>query len=321
MKRFLLAGTFGAALLVLSAAGLLAQAQTPAAQQTPAASRTPPATIAKPAPAEEGAALEDGVEGETAGSGTPPQSIDFEGGRLTITELEDYGEKVLAYDGKELARDYQVFFEKVVTVGGVNVAMVAVGSGGNQCGAAEVLVWKPEGGEIQSLTIEQDGCGAPPVAVGDNAIYFVPYLLPGETRQALQWAPETGLTTAGLLSYMPEPGTGWADVDPSAYSHIVDAFRNEAVYHAAEKLLGEDLTRMVTSLLVGGGTDRTASGAFYATGCVPHDCGGNDGFMAVDTKKRAVYFARRSDSGRPESWPPMRLWPADIREAFQKAQN
>jgi len=328
MTRSFLAGPCGAALLLLSAAGLHAQQQTPAAQLTPQAQRTPPATATKPAPADDsqdGAqdnagsdAPGDDAAGEDAG---PPAPIDFEGGKLTITQQEEYGEKVLAYDGKELARNYQVNFEKIVTVAGVNVAMVAVGDGGNQCGPAEVLVWKPEGGDIQSLTVEQDECGAPPAAVGDYAVYFVPYLLPGASKPALQWSPDTGLTTSGLLSYTPEPGTGWADVDPSRYNGIVDAFHNEAVYRAAEKLLGDDMTDMVTSLLVGGGTETTASGAFYATGCVPHDCGGNDGFMAVDAAKRALYFARREDDGRPQSWPPMRRWPADIREAYQKAQN
>jgi len=35
--------------------------------------------------------------------------------------------KVLAYDGKQLASNYDVFFDKVVKVGGVNVALVNVG--------------------------------------------------------------------------------------------------------------------------------------------------------------------------------------------------
>lgn len=329
MTRSLLAGACAAALLVLSGTGLHAQ-QTPAArQQTPAAQQnTPPTTAVKPQPddadagaGDDGAAEDTDGGAEAAGAQEAPTSIDFAGGKLTITQAEEYGEKTLAYDGEELARNYQVHFEKIVTVGGVDVAMVAVGDGGNQCGPAEVLVWKPEGGAIHSLIVEQDECGAPPAAVGDYAIYFVPYLLPGASKPALQWSPDTGLTTSGLLSYTPEPATGWTDVDPSRYNGIVDAFHNEAVYRAAEKLLGDDMTDMVTSLLVGGAPETTTSGAFYATGCVPHNCGGNDGFMAVDAAKRALYFARQGDGGRPQSWPPMRKWPADIREAFQKAQN
>ncbi|TIS72897.1 MAG: hypothetical protein E5W94_29575, partial [Mesorhizobium sp.] len=221
--------------------------------------------------------------------------VPFESGQLTITQQEEYGEKVLAYDGKQLASNYEVSFDKIVKVGGVNVALVDVGDGGNQCGPATVIVWKPEGGTIQSITVEQDECGAPPAAISDSAIYFVPYLLPGVSKPALQWSPTDGLTTSGNLTYMPEPGTDWKDVDPSKYDNVVDAFHNEAVYRLAETLLGKEMPEMATSLLVGGGTEKTASGAFYASGCVPHDCGGNDGFMAVDPANHKLYFARRGD--------------------------
>lgn len=317
MTPSFLAGACAAVLLLLSSAGVHAE-QTPAAkQESPAVRQNPSSTAAKPKPDDTGAAGDD-VEASAA---EPPTTLDFEGGKLTITQAEEYGEKTLAYDGKELAHNYYVTIEKVVKVGGVNVALVSVGNGGNACGPAEVLVWKPQGGTIRSIAVGEDDCGAPPAAVTDNAIYFVPYLLPGDSKQALQWTPEDGLTTLGRISYMPDPGTSWADVDASKYGHIIDAFHNEAVYNAARKLLGKDLTGMVTSLLVGAAPQTTASGAFHATGCVPHDCGGNDGFMAVDAGKRALYFARQGDDGRPQSWPPMRKWPSGIREAYQKAQN
>ncbi|RUT81066.1 hypothetical protein EOD15_33680, partial [Mesorhizobium sp. M7A.T.Ca.US.000.02.2.1] len=44
--------------------------------------------------------------------------VPFEGGTLTITQPEQDGEKVLAYDGKQLATNYDVFFDKIVEVGG-----------------------------------------------------------------------------------------------------------------------------------------------------------------------------------------------------------
>jgi hypothetical protein len=245
--------------------------------------------------------------------------VPFEGGQLTITQQEEYGEKVLAFDGKQLASNYDVSFDKIVDVGGVKVALFDAGDGGNQCGPAKVIVWKPEGGTIQSTTVEQDECGAPPAAVADSAIYFVPYLLPGDEKPALQWSPSTGLTLSGTLAYMPEPGTGWKDIDPSKYDNIIDAFHNEAVYAEAKTLLGKDMPDMATSLLVGGGTETTATGVFYASGCVPHDCGGNDGFMAVDPAGHKVYFARRGDSPEPDAWPPLKTWPAEVKQAVDKA--
>ncbi|RWK18623.1 MAG: hypothetical protein E5X49_27960 [Mesorhizobium sp.] len=305
MTRSLLAGACASMAILLGMCGANAQTSAPADQPA-----TGQGTTDQGAPPDAASADED--------SQAP---IPFEGGQLTITQPEQDGEKVLAYDGKELASNYDVFFDKVVKIGDVNVALVDVGDGGNQCGPAKVIVWKPKDGEIQTTTVEQDECGAPPAAVSDSAIYFVPYLLPGEMRPALQWSPTTGLTTFGNLTYTPEPGTDWKDIDPSKYDNIIDAFHNEAVYKAAEALLGKDMSDMATSLLVGGGTEKTASGAFYASGCVPHDCGGNDGFMAVDPLKHKLYFARRGDNPEPDARPPVKDWPADIKKALDEAQG
>ncbi|WP_027169167.1 hypothetical protein [Mesorhizobium sp. WSM3224] len=308
MTRSLLAAACASAAILLAAIG--ANAQT-----------TAPAVSGQPAAADQGA-TDQGSGSDQAGADEEKQApIPFEGGQFTIAQQEQYGEKVLAYDGKQLDSNYDVFFEKIVKVGDVNVALFDVGDGGNQCGPASLIAWKPQGGEIQTTTVEQDECGAPPVAISESAIYYVPYLLPGDSKPALQWSPTTGLTTSGELTYTPEPGTGWKDVDPSKYDNIIDAFHNEAVYKAGQALLGNDMPDMATSLLVGGGTEKTASGAFYATGCVPHDCGGNDGFMAVDPAKQKVYFARRGDNGEPQAWPPVKDWPADIKKAYDDAQG
>ncbi|MDX8443897.1 hypothetical protein [Mesorhizobium australafricanum] len=302
MTRSLLAAGASAAIL-LATIGANAQTTAPAMQPAPAAS-------------------DQGSDSDQAGSDEEKQApIPFEGGQFTIIQQEQYGEKVLAFDGKQLASNYDVFFEKIVKVGDVNVALFDVGDGGNQCGPASLIAWKPQDGEIQTTTVEQDECGAPPVAISESAIYYVPYLLPGDSKPALQWSPTEGLTTSGNLTYTPEPGTDWKDVDPSKYDNIIDAFHNEAVYKAGQALLGKDMPDMATSLLVGGGTEKTASGAFYASGCVPHDCGGNDGFMAVDPARHKVYFARRGDNGEPQAWPPVKDWPADIKKAYDDAQG
>ncbi|ESW68427.1 MULTISPECIES: hypothetical protein [unclassified Mesorhizobium] len=304
MTRSLLAGACALAWILMPVAGAHAQTD----------------MVLVPADDSSGGAADQGALSNAALADNDKQApIPFEGGQLTITQEEEYGERVLAFDGKELARNYDVFFDKIVEVGGVKVALVDVGDGGNQCGPAKVIVWKPEGGTIQTVTVEQDECGAPPAAISDSAVYFVPYLLPGDSKPALQWSPTAGLTISGNLTYMPEPGTDWKDVDPSKYDNIIDAFHNEAVYKLAETLLGRDMPDMATSLLVGGGTEKTASGAFFASGCVPHDCGGNDGFMAVDPVNQKLYFARRGDKPEPDAWPAVSTWPADVKEALDKA--
>ncbi|WP_315926346.1 hypothetical protein [Mesorhizobium sp. SP-1A] len=275
-------------------------------------------TAAQPA-AEQPAAPADGAAPDADASDDKQAPIPFAGGQLTVTQKEEYGEKTLSFDGKELAHNYVVYFDQIAKVAGVDVALFDVGDGGNACGPAKVMVWKPEGGQVESASIGGDDCGAPPAAINQDAIYFVPWLMPGGSAQVKKWAPTTGFTLAGNLTYMPEPGTGWKDIDASKYSNIIDAFHNEAVYKAATRLLGDKLDEVTTSLLVGGGTDRTASGIIYASGCVPHDCGGNDGFMAIDAKEKKLYFARQNDKPEPDAWPALKTWPADLRAAVQKA--
>jgi hypothetical protein len=248
-----------------------------------------------------------------------PAPIPFAGGTLTITQQEEYGEKTLAFEGKELARAYFVSFDGIVKVGGEDVALFDVGDGGNACGPARVMVWKPEGQEVQKAGIGEDDCGAPPAGVSEDAIYFVPWLLPGASADVRKWSPQEGFTLAGKLTYTPDPGTGWADVDPAKYENIIDAFHNEAVYQKASALLGDGLTDMATSLLVGGGTEKTASGIAYASGCLPHACGVSDGFMAVDAKGGTLYFARQKEGSKPDAWPRLEDWPADLRQAMEKA--
>lgn len=250
------------------------------------------------------------------------EPIPFAGGHLTVTQTEEYGEKTLSFDGKELAHNYFVYFDRIAEVGGTDVALFDVGDGGNACGPAKVMVWKPEGGDIERAGIGEDDCGAPPAAVADDAIYFVPWLLPGGSAQVKTWSPQRGFALAGELTYVPDPGTGWAGIDPSKYDNIIDAFHNEAVYQAAQKLLGDKLGDVTTALLVGGGTEKTASGIVYASGCVPHACGVSDGFMAIDAAAKKLYFAQQKDeqgASGADTWPELKEWPAELRAAMEKA--
>jgi hypothetical protein len=243
--------------------------------------------------------------------------IPFEGGTFTITQTPDI-DKILAFDGKELARNYVVYYDRTIELRDIKVALFAVGDGGNQCGPATLLVWKPKDGDIQTETVGEE-CGAPPAAATEDTIYFVPYVLPGETDPVEAWSLDKGLTVAGAMSYAPQPGTDWKDLDRTKLYNIVDAFQNAAVYAAGQKLLGPAMTDVVTGLLVGGGTEVLPSGAFYASGCVPHACGGSDTFMAIDPGKRALYLAQQSENPSQSTWPRIEDWPAELREAKEAA--
>ncbi len=255
--------------------------------------------------------------GAAAQDKAAPESYPFAGGTLTITENDDF-EKVLAFDGNELARNYVVFYERTIELGETSVALFAAGDGGNACGAAAVIVWKPKDGDVTSEIVGED-CGAPPAAATGDSLYFVPYLIPGDSSPVQVWSPERGLRLAGMLSFVPQPGTNWEDLDPDGYDNIIEALSNEAVYKAAAKLLGGRLSEVVTGLLVGGGTEKTVTGVFYASGCVPHACGSADAFMAVDPNGRKLYFAQAGERPEPDAWPALKTWPPALRSAMKAA--
>jgi hypothetical protein len=307
------------ALAGVGAIALLAVAQPPAVAQS--AGQAPATAVSKPSPdsASPGvtdAPAADGASDPATGDALPP--LAFEGGRFTVTQPEQYGEKILSYDGKEIARDYFVMLDKVVEVSGKKVAIYDVGPGGNACGPAALLVWKPDaGGGIETVRIGED-CGAPPAAVSDYNIVFLPYVLPGATALVQTWSPETGLTTAGELSFSPEPGTGWKDLHPSKLQSMIDTLRNAAVYRASRKLLGKRMEEVVTGLSVSGAPETTKMGLIYGNGCTPHACGAADSFMAVDTRNKAVYFAHQGEKGI-DAWPALKRWPAAIRGLMSAA--
>lgn len=245
----------------------------------------------------------------------PPENIPFEGGTFTITQNEDF-EKVLTYDGEEVARNYVVFFDKQVKVGETDVALFSVGDGGNQCGPATVIAWKKDGA-MQNAVVGEE-CGAPPAAISDARIYFIPFLLPGETSALQYWSPDEGIKTAGDLAFTPQPATGWADFKPDTTEYMIDAFDNAAIYDAGKALLGADLTGVVTGLLTGGDAEIRPDGTLTGYGCVPHACGVSDTFMAIDPKAKTLYFAQQDDP-RVKTWPDVATWPAALKTAMEAA--
>lgn len=245
-------------------------------------------------------------------------SVPFAGGTLTITETDDGYEKVLFFEGEELARDYYVGFDRTVDVGGTEVALFSVGPGGNMCGPSSVVVWKPADGPLKSARAGAD-CGSPPPAISDRAIYFVPYLLPGESLPVQQWTPDSGLEIAGTMRFTPQPGTGWDDLNPETLPFLVDVFSNAAIYEAASEMLGDELTFMATSLLVSDGVHRLDPDIVYGWGCVPHSCGLSNGFMALDMVNRKLYFAQQDGPDGQKTWPAEEEWPAEVRNAMHDA--
>lgn len=240
------------------------------------------------------------------------ETIPFVGGELTITQTPDY-EKVLAFDGRELARDYFVFFDRIDTIAGVDVAFVYIGPGGNACSPAVAMVyWQPEEADVRVEIAGEGECATPAPAIGPNEVYFVPWLLPGQSADVKAWVPEQGFRLHGRIGYAPEPETGWADLGGASISHPLDFFRNADVYAAAEALLGDALEEVATGLGTASQPERGADGVWAGTGCVPHACGTSDSFIAVDPAGKALYFAQQGGVGGTRFWPARENWPAAI---------
>lgn len=235
-----------------------------------------------------------------------PQRIAFAGGELTITETPDY-EKVLAFDGRELAREYQVFFNRIAEVGDTEVAFFSVGPGGNACAPAALMVWRQQDGEVATATFDED-CATPAPAVTDDEVFFVPYLLPGQSAEVKAWSPDRGFRMHGTLAFAPEPDTDWASLD-AADAYPLDLFRNAAVHAAAQALLGDAFGEVATGLGTAGMLDTTPGGLVWGRGCVPHACGISDTLVVVDTKARSIFFAQQGEPVR--FWPERAAWPAD----------
>lgn len=243
------------------------------------------------------------------------ESRAFGGGVLTIGENSD-GEKVLGFDGRQLAAGYFLVFEQAAVVEDQPVMLYAAGDGGNACGPASVIVWKPEDRPVEAVSIGED-CGAPSPAVSSERIVYLPYVLPGSSEPVETWSPSAGLVLAGRLDFAPEPGTGWADLENKPVGHPMDYFSNAAFYKQAQALLGEDLGVVAQALSVSSEPEAD-SGLQIARGCVPHACTISDGFVAVDVKARAIWFAQMRGSSFAH-WPKLAEWPKPVRAAFDAA--
>ncbi|MFZ1681062.1 MAG: hypothetical protein WAT70_08570 [Rhizobiaceae bacterium] len=243
------------------------------------------------------------------------EPLPFAGGELTITETTD-GDKVLAFSGQGLARDWLLFFDREEEVAGRSVMLFSASAGGNACGADAVIVWKPDDGPVRG---ERFGdCGAPTPASDGTRLVFVPHVMPGDTAEVTEWTPESGFRLAGVLSFRPQPGTGWADLAASPPGHPVEFFDNSAFYAEAVRVLGDDLAAVATALSVSSEPEMLKDGFYHARGCIPHACTVNDGFVAVDVRAGKAWFAQMTDDGGFRRWPEGD-WPADATAAFDVA--
>jgi hypothetical protein len=236
------------------------------------------------------------------------QEIAFGASTFTIETTEDF-DRILSFGDEEIAQEFFVGFDRIAEVAGVDVAFFSVGPGGNACAPAALLAWQDEDGNLETLRLDDD-CITPAPAVGAYDVFFVPYLLAGDTADIRIWNPYDGLRVHGSLSYAPQPDTGWADFDPQDGSSPYDIFANAEIYAAAQDLLGDDLTEVARSLSVSSELELADNGLAWGRGCVPHACTLSDGFVVIDVEGQNLYFAQQDEPSR--FWPPRSEWPEAV---------
>ncbi|MFZ2102777.1 MAG: hypothetical protein WAU86_19660 [Oricola sp.] len=244
-----------------------------------------------------------------------PEEIPFAGGVIANTPTPD-GEKIVTFGGEEIGRDFQAWFERTATVAGTEVALISLGAGGNACGPYTLIVWPDESGAVRADTLGDD-CTQPAPAVSDYAIQFVPYLGPGESLPAYSWTPEEGFRVAGMLQFVPQPGTGWDDLAADPGLHPERYLSNEALYDYATEIIGGELRQYATGLQTASDMEKIGDGIYAGSGCVAHDCGSANSLIVVDFNANKAWFAQFRE-GKIAQWPAPDMWPAVARDALEQ---
>lgn len=244
------------------------------------------------------------------------EKIPFAGGEITIAENADF-EKIVSFNGTELAKDYVAFLDRIVEVGGKPVALVLVGPGGNACGANTLIIFRNDADQIAS-DITPGDCGTPLASASPEELVFVPFVRPGAPGTVLRWTPYERFTIAGELRFAPAPETPWSDLDPSAMRHPMDFFANESFYRKATALLGDALDEFTLGMGTSAAPEKNESGYWISEGCVPHACGNADTFLAVNIENETVFMVQYQGVNPAHYWPAKGYWPAELLSATSR---
>jgi len=247
-----------------------------------------------------------------AGAETIDQTMDFAGNTLEVVQTDDF-DRVLKVNGNEVLRDFQIYMERTIPLGGREVLLVSAGPGGNACGSYPVVLIPANDGTLTVATPIGTECGQfGEMAATPTELIFFGHTRPGVSASIDRWSPTTGLEHIGRIEFEPHPNTGWSTFRPDGLSHPIYLFTNEDIFQAFETLAGPDLGALSTSLLVAAEPQLLDNRFLIGKGCTPHACGTADGFIAVDLEKQSVYAATDATESR-SIWPPVDQWPEPLR--------
>ena len=247
-----------------------------------------------------------------------PQDVTVGAVTLQIVET-DSGEKELRHGTRVLAKDYLLNEGLAAKFKDTNARVFDVGPGGNACEGWPAVVTVDKDGKVAVDTTLKGECHYFIAATDEEGFVFVERAVPDQDGAVWRFAPGEGMRRLGLLVFRPQPKSNWNDLD-KWLDHPLSLFNVAPVDAAIRKLTGRQFGDLALRLRVASDVERKGERFLVGTGCQPHACNSDQGFIGIDRSAHTVFLAMRS--GKDVSvWPPLGRWPEPLRAELKSWQK
>lgn len=236
-------------------------------------------------------------------------------GPVTLQIVEtDSGEKELRHGARVLVKDYAVNESLAAKFKDTHARVFDVGPGGNACDGWPAVVTVDKDGKVAADTTMKDLCSLFGASADEEGFTFVERAVPGQPGSVWRFTPEAGMRRLGLLVFRPQSKTTWNDLEKSL-DHPLTLFDVAPFNAAVRKLTGNQYNDFTLRLRVAGSVEKKGN-FLIGSGCQPHSCNSDQGFLAVDRKTQDVFLAMRRNE-RFTTWPALNRWPAPLSAEYE----
>jgi len=246
-----------------------------------------------------------------------PQDVTVGPVTLQIVET-DSGEKELRHGQGVLLKDYSLSEGLAAKFKDTYARVFDVGPGGNACEGWPAVVTVTDGKVAVDTTLKGE-CHYFIIATEEDGFIFVERAMPDQDGSVWRFAPGEGLRRLGLLVFRPQPNSSWNNLD-KWLDHPLSLFNVAPVDTAIRKLTGKQFGDLALRLQVGAAVEKKGDRFLVGTGCQPHACDSDQGFIGIDRAARAVFLAMRSGQDT-NVWPPLGRWPEPLRAELKSWQK
>jgi hypothetical protein len=246
-----------------------------------------------------------------------PQDVTVGPVTLQIVETES-GEKELRHGTRVLAKDYSLNEGVVAKFKDTHARVFDIGPGGNACEGWPAIVTVTDGKVSIDTTLKGE-CHYFIVATDEEGFVFVERAVPDQDGAVWRFAPDEGLRRLGVLVFRPQPKSSWNDLD-KWLDHPLSLFNVAPVDAAIRKLTGKQFGELALRLRVASAVEKKGDRFLIGTGCQPHACNSDQGFIGLDRNARAVFLAMKQN-GRVATWPDASRWPDALRRDLASWQR